>query len=60
MPRRGLDKLIYLWKGEVVFKASFIEVSEVDAHSSLAILLYEDCIGEPIRVERLSDEAGSK
>jgi len=50
MPCRQLDELVYLQKREVVFKASFIEVSEVDAHSSLAVLLYEDWISEPLRV----------
>ena len=61
MPRHGLYELVYLRKREVVFKTSFIEVSEVDAHSPLvAFPLYEDWIGESVRVERLLEEVSSK
>ena len=57
MPRRGLYELVYLQKREAVFRASFIEVSEVNAKPALVILLYEDWIGEPVWVEHLSNEA---
>ena len=51
MPYRRLDELVYFRKRKAVFRASFIEVSEVDAHSPFAVLLYEDWIGEPVRVK---------
>ena len=56
MPRCRLDELVYPQK-RATFGASFIEISEIDAHSPLAILLlYKDWIGEPVRVKRLLDE----
>ena len=39
---------------------SFIEISKVDAHSLVVLLLHENWIGEPARVECLSDEADSE
>ena len=62
MPHRPLNELVYLQKREVVFGASFIEVNEgeVNAHSPLVVLLYEDWIGKPVRVERLSYETNSE
>ena len=41
-----------------ILRADFVEICEVDADSPLPVLfLHEDGIGEPVRVERLSDEA---
>ena len=57
MPRHLLDKFVYLQKREVVFRASF---NEVNAHSQLAVLLYEDWIGRPIQIKCLSNEADSE
>jgi len=52
--------LVYPQKREEVFWASFIEIGKLDADLLLVILLYEDWVGEPVRVKCLSDEAGSE
>jgi hypothetical protein len=56
---RGVDDLINPWQPEGVFGVVLIEVSVVDAHSPLAcvLLMYEDRVGEPLRMEYFSDEA---
>jgi len=44
---------------DTVPRASLVEVGEVDADSPLTIfLLHEDRIGDPVRIECLSDESG--
>jgi hypothetical protein len=56
---RGVDDLIYLRQPEGVFGVVFVEVSVVDAHPALVIVLLadEDGVGEPLRMEDFSDEA---
>jgi len=53
--------LVYLQEKGVVFRVSFIELSKVDAHSLLVILLlYEDWVSESVQVKHLSNETSSK
>jgi hypothetical protein len=57
---RGVDDLIYLRQSEGVLGAVFAEVGVVDAHPPLVCVLLadEDRVGEPLRMEDFSDEAG--
>jgi hypothetical protein len=57
--RCGVDDLIYPRQPEGVLGAVFVEVSVVDAHPPLVrvLLVDEDGVGEPLRMEDFSDEA---
>jgi hypothetical protein len=51
--------LIYPRQPEGVLGAVLVEVDVVDAHPPLIrVLVDEDGVGEPLRVEDFSDEAG--
>jgi hypothetical protein len=52
--------LINLWQREGILRAVLVEVSVVDAHPPLVhvLLADEDGVGEPLRMEDFSDEAG--
>jgi hypothetical protein len=58
--RRGVDDLIYPRQPEGVLGAVFVEVGVVDAHPPLicVLLANNDRVGEPLRMEDFSDEAG--
>jgi len=60
MAHHRLYQLIDPRKGITVLRANFIEVGKVNADSSLAILLHENGVSEPVWVERLSNEASLK
>jgi len=54
---RNFYQLVDPWE-ITIFRVGFVEICKVDADSPLPVLfLHEDGIGEPVRVERLSDEA---
>ena len=54
-------QLVYSRKREVVFGASYVKISKVDADSPLAsFIIYEDWVGELVRVKCLSEEASSE
>jgi hypothetical protein len=57
---RGVDDLINPRQPEGVLGAVLVEVGVVDAHSPLirVLLVDEDGVGEPLRMEDFSDEAG--
>jgi hypothetical protein len=57
--RRGVDDLINPRQLEGVLGAVFVEVSVVEAHPPLVrvLLVDEDEVGEPLRMEDFSDEA---
>jgi hypothetical protein len=38
---RIIDDSVDSWQWEVILRAGFIEVSEIDAHAPLAILLFD-------------------
>jgi hypothetical protein len=52
--------LIYPWQPEWVLGAVLVEVGAVDAHPPLigVLLADEDGVGEPLRMDDFSDEAG--
>jgi hypothetical protein len=52
--------LVYLWQPEGVLGAVLVEVGVVDAHPPLirVLLADDDGVGEPLRMEDFSDEAG--
>jgi hypothetical protein len=58
--RRGVDDLIYPRQPEGVLGAVLVEVGVVDAHPPLVgvLLADEDGVGELLRMEDFSDEAG--
>jgi hypothetical protein len=58
--RRGVDDLINPRQPEGVLGAVLVEVGVVDAHPPLVrfLLADEDGVGEPLRMEDFSDEAG--
>jgi hypothetical protein len=58
--RRGVDDLINPRQPEGILGEVHVEVSVVDAHSLLihVLLADEDGVGEPLRMEYFSDEAG--
>jgi hypothetical protein len=58
--RRGVDDLINPRQPEGVLGAVLVEVSVVDAHPPhvRVLLADEDGVGEPLRMENFSDEAG--
>jgi hypothetical protein len=58
--RRGIDDLVDPRQPEGVLGAVLVEVGVVDAHSLLVrvLLVDEDGVGEPLRMEDFSDEAG--
>jgi hypothetical protein len=58
--RRGVDDLIDPRQPEGVLGVVLVEVGVVDAHPPLVrvLLANEDGVGEPLRVEDFSDEAG--
>jgi hypothetical protein len=58
--RRGVDDLINPWQPEGVLGAVLVEVGVVDAYPPLVrvLLADEDRVGEPLRMEDFSDEAG--
>jgi hypothetical protein len=58
--RRGVDDLNTLWQPERVLGAVLVEFGVVDAHPPLicVLLVDEDEIGKPLRMEDFSDEAG--
>jgi hypothetical protein len=57
---RGVDDLIYLRQPEGVLGAVLVEVSVVDTHPPLVRVLLpdEDGVGESLKMEDFSDEAG--
>jgi hypothetical protein len=57
--RRGVDDLVYPRQPEGVFGAVLVEVGVVDTRPPLVrvLLADEDRVGEPLRMEDLSDEA---
>jgi hypothetical protein len=57
--RRGVDDLIDPRQPEVVLGAVLVDVGVVDAHPPLVrvLLVDEDRVGEPLRMEDFSDEA---
>jgi hypothetical protein len=58
--RRGVDDLIYLRQPEGVLGAVLVEVGVVDTHPPLVrvLIVDEDGVGEPLRMEDFSDQAG--
>jgi hypothetical protein len=54
--------LINPWQAEGVLGAVLVDVSVVDAHPPLVcvLLVDEDGVGEPLRMENFIDEAGRK
>jgi hypothetical protein len=58
--RCGVDDLVNPRQPEGVLRAVLVEVGVVDAHPPLirVLLADEDGVGEPLRMEDLSDEAG--
>jgi hypothetical protein len=58
--RGGVDDLVNPRQPEGVLGAVFVEVGVVDAHPPLVrvILADEDGVGELLRMENFSDEAG--
>jgi hypothetical protein len=54
--------LVYLRQPEGVLRAVLVEVGVVDAHPPLTrvLLMDEDEVGEPLRMEDFSDEASRK
>jgi hypothetical protein len=60
--RRGVDDLINPRQPEGVLGVVFVEISVVDAHPPLVcvLLVDEDGIGEPLRMEDFSDEASGE
>jgi hypothetical protein len=58
--RRGVDDLINPRQPEGVLGAVLVEIGVVDAHPPLVrvLLADEDGVGEPLRMEDFSDEAG--
>ena len=55
---RSLYQLVDPRERITILQAGFVEIFKVDADSPLLVLiLHEDGIGEPVRVERFSDEA---
>jgi hypothetical protein len=58
--RRGVDDLINLRQPERVLGVVLVEVGVVDAHPPLVrvLLVDEYGVGEPLRMEDFSDEAG--
>jgi hypothetical protein len=57
--RRGVNELVYLRQPEGVLGAVLVEVDVVDAHPPLVrvLLVDEDGVGEPLRMEDFSNEA---
>jgi hypothetical protein len=57
--RRGVDDLIYPRQPEGFLRTVLVEVGVVDAHPPLVrvLLADEDGVGEPLRMEDISDEA---
>jgi hypothetical protein len=57
---RGVDDLIYPRQPEGVVGEMLVEVGVVDAHPLLVCILLadEDGVGEPLRMEDFTDEAG--
>jgi hypothetical protein len=57
--RRGIDDLINPRQPEGVLGAVLIKVGVVDAHPPVVrvLLVDEDRVGEPLRMEDFSDEA---
>jgi hypothetical protein len=57
--RRGINDLIYSRQPEGVLGAVLVEVDLVDAHPPLVgvLLVDEDGVGEPLRMEDFSNEA---
>jgi hypothetical protein len=60
--RRGVDDLVYPRQPEGVLGTVLVEVGVVDAHPPLnrVVLADEDGVGEPLRMEDFSDEAGGE
>jgi hypothetical protein len=58
--RRGVDDLIYPRQPEGVLGAVLVEVGVVNAHPLLVriLLVDKDGVGDPLRMEDFSDEAG--
>jgi hypothetical protein len=58
--RRGVHDLVNSQQPEGVLGATFVEIGVVDAHPPLVriLLMDEDGVGEPLRMEDFSDEAG--
>jgi hypothetical protein len=56
----GVDDLVNPRQPEGVLGSVFVEISVVDAHPPLVrvLLADEDEVGEPLRMEDFSDEAG--
>jgi hypothetical protein len=57
--RRGVNDLVNPRQPEGVLGAVFVEIGVVDAHPPLirVLLVDEDEVGEPLRMEDFSDEA---
>jgi hypothetical protein len=57
--RRGVNELVYLRQPEGVLGAVLVEVDVVNAHPPLVrvLLVDEDGVGEPLRMEDFSNEA---
>ena len=54
----GIHQLIYPWQGYAVLWVGLIQVCKVHTHPLFPIcLLYEDNVGQPVRVVDLTDEA---
>jgi hypothetical protein len=60
--RRGVDDLINSRQLEGVLGVVFVEIGVVDAHPPLVrvLLLDEDGVGKPLRMEDFSDEVSRK
>jgi hypothetical protein len=56
----GVDDLVNPWQPEGFLGAVNVEVGVVDTHPPLVrvLLTDEDGVGEPLRMEDISDEAG--
>ena len=55
-----IHRLVDPRQREIVFGTSLVEVGEVDANSSLATILYQDRVGEPLWVMSFSNEVSSE
>ena len=61
VPGRVIGQTIDDWERIWVLWADFIQICIVDAHVPFTIgFLDKDCIGEPVGISDLSDEAGNQ
>lgn len=52
-------KNVNVGEGKIIFGASLVQISEVDAHSNPSIFLWDrDDVGEPFGILRYHEETG--